>query len=163
MTELPEFWRTEIWHPLSVHLPLVVLILGSLFISINTITKKNFWDDMSKILLVIGTIGTWIGIYTGNLADSVVSRQICDPTVLETHEANAYIMGWIFTIVSTIIILEYSGFLKKIKNPLKITLVVLSIIGSGILIYTGHLGSTLVYQQAAGVHIPSEDCSEFAD
>lgn len=36
-------------------------------------------------------------------------------------------------------------------------------IGSGILIYTGHLGATLVYQQAAGVHIPSEDCSEFID
>ncbi len=146
MAELPEFWRTEIWHPLSVHFPLAILILGSLFILISTIIKKNLWGDMSKILLVIGTIGIWIAIYTGDLADSIVSRQICDPTVLKTHEANAYIVGWIFTIVSSIIIFEYFGFLKKIKNLLKITLVVLSIIGSGFLIYTGHLGATLVYQ-----------------
>jgi len=111
----------------------------------------------------MGTFGIWIAIYTGNLADSVVARKICDPTVLETHESNAYIVAWIFSIVSTIIILEYFGFLKKIKNQLKIALVVLSIIGSGALIYTGHLGATLVYQQAAGVHVPSKDCSEFTD
>ncbi|NLD50201.1 MAG: hypothetical protein GX660_23945 [Clostridiaceae bacterium] len=163
MTELPDFWRTEIWHPLSVHFPVAILFLGSLFILIGTIIKKNFWSNMSKILLVIGTVGIWVTIYTGNLADSVVARQICDPTVLETHEANAYIAGWIFSIVSVIIILEYLGILIKIKNLLKIGLVVLSITGSGILIYTGHLGATLVYQQAAGVHIPSEDCSEFID
>ncbi|MDA3892562.1 MAG: hypothetical protein PF517_12935 [Salinivirgaceae bacterium] len=163
MNELPEFWRTEIWHPLFVHFPLAVLILGSLFIVISTIIKKNFWEDMSKILLVIGTFGIWIVIYTGNLADSVVSRQICDPTVLKTHEINANIVGWIFSIVSTIIIFEYFGFFKKIKNLLKIILIVLSIMGSGILIYTGHLGATLVYQQAAAVHIPSEDCNEFTD
>ena len=163
MTELPEFWRTEIWHPLSVHFPLAILILGSVFILISAIIKRNFWTDMSKVLLVMGTFGIWIAIYTGNLADSVVARKICDPTVLETHESNAYIVGWIFSIVSTIIILEYFGFLKKIKNQLKIALVVLSIIGSGALIYTGHLGATLVYQQAAGVHVPSKDCSEFTD
>jgi len=163
MTELPEFWRTEIWHPLSVHFPLAILILGSVFILISTIIKRNFWTDMSKVLLVMGTVGIWIAIYTGNLADSVVARKICDPTVLETHESNAYIVGWIFSIVSTIIILEHFGFLKKIKNQLKIAIVVLSIIGSGVLIYTGHLGAILVYQQAAGVHIPSEDCSEFTD
>lgn len=163
MTELPEFWRTEIWHPLSVHFPIAILIIGSLVILISTIIKKNFWGDMSKILLVIGTIGIWITIYTGNLADSVVARKICDPTVLETHETNAYIVGWIYSVVSIIIILEYFGFFKKIKNLLKITLVLLSIIGSGFLIYTGHLGANLVYQQAAGVHIPSGDCIEFFD
>lgn len=163
MTELPEFWRTEIWHPLSVHFPLAILILGSVFILISTIIKRNFLTYMSKILLVMGTVGSWIAIYTGNLADSAVGRKICDPTVLETHETNAYVVGWIFSIVSTIIIFEYFGFLNKIKNQLKIVLVVLSIIGSGILMYTGHLGAILVYQQAAGVHVPSEDCSEFTD
>jgi uncharacterized membrane protein len=163
MTELPGFWRTEIWHPLSVHLPLAVLVLGTLFFLISTIIKSVFWEDMSKILAITGTIGVWVGIYTGNLADSAVSRQICEPTVLKAHEVNAYIVGWIFSGVSAIIILEYFGFLKKIKKLIKLALVILSIIGSGILIYTGHLGATLVYQQAAGVHIPSEDCSEFID
>ncbi len=163
MTELPEFLRTEIWHPLSVHVPLAVLMLGTLFLLIGVFIKKNFWGDMAKILLVIGTFGTWVSIYTGNLADSIVSRQICDPTVLETHEANAYIVGWIFLLVSITIILEYFGWLNRFKKLFAVTLIVLSITGSGFLIYTGHLGATLVYQQAAGVHIPSEDCHEFVE
>ncbi len=163
MTELPEFWRTEIWHPLSVHVPLAVLILGSLFLLISLIIKKDFWYDMSKILLIIGTLGIWITLYTGNLADSVVSRRICDPTVLKAHELNAYLVSWIFSVVSAIIVLDYFGIMKKFKNLLKIFIVILSIAGSGFLIYTGHLGATLVYQQAAGVHIPSEDCNEFIE
>jgi putative Mn2+ efflux pump MntP len=58
-----------------------------------------------------------------------------------------------------------TGLLKKsIKfwQGVKIA-VVLALVGSGFLAYTGHLGATLVYQQAAGVHIPSEDCHEFID
>ncbi len=163
MNELPEFWRTEIWHPLSVHFPLSILLLGSFLILISAFVKKSFLVNMAKFLLVVGTFVLWLAIYTGNLADSVVSRQICDPTVLKTHETNAYIVGWLFSITSAIIIIEFFGFLKRIKLFLKITVFALSIIGSGFLIYTGHLGATLVYQQAAGVHIPSADCNEFID
>jgi len=163
MNELPEFWRTEIWHPLSVHLPLIILLLASFFYAVGFFTKAVFWENMSKILLLIGAAGAWIAIYTGNLADSVVSRQICDPTVLETHETNAYIVGWIFSVAAAIIILDYFDLLKKVKRVAKLSVLILSLTGSGFLIYTGHLGATLVFQQAAGVYTPSEDCSEFTD
>ncbi len=163
MTHVPDFWRTEIWHPLFVHFPLAILLFGTLCILISIILQKKFWADMSKLLLVIGTLGIWITIYTGDLADSVVGRKICDPTVLETHEANAYIVGVIFSIISIILILEYFSFFRKAKKIVSIILVSLALIGSGFLIYTGHLGAHLVYQQAAGVHIPSEDCHEFFD
>ena len=115
------------------------------------------------VLLVIGTIGLWAAIYTGDLAESIVSRQICDPTVLKAHETNAYVGGWIFSAASALIILSYYGLLRKMKNLIHIAVVILSLVGSGFLIYTGHLGASLVYQQAAGVHIPSDDCSEFAE
>jgi len=42
-------------------------------------------------------------------------------------------------------------------------ILILVITGSGFLSYTGHLGAGLVYQQAAGVYTPSEDCNEFTD
>jgi len=92
MNQLPEFWRTEIWHPLSVHFPLAILLLASMFYLAGFFSKKAFLENMSKLLIVIGTIGAWIAIYTGNLADPIVSRQICDPTVLKSHETNAYIV-----------------------------------------------------------------------
>lgn len=163
MNELPEFWRTEIWHPLSVHFPLSIVLLGSLIILLSSFFQKSFLASMAKILIVTGTLTLWLAIYTGNLADAVVSRQICDPTILKTHETNANIVGWLFSLVSSIIIIEYFGFLDKIKKLIKISIIALSIVGSGFLIYTGHLGATLVYQQAAGVYTPSEDCNEFVD
>ncbi|MGO1586219.1 MAG: DUF2231 domain-containing protein, partial [Mesonia sp.] len=42
----------------------------------------------------------------------------------------------------------------------RLTLILL-LIGNGFLMYVGHLGATLVYQQAAGVYVPTEDCQEF--
>ena len=53
----------------------------------------------------------------------------------------------------------YLDFLKT--RILKGILVFLLLAGSGTLAYVGHLGAELVYQQAAGVNIPSKDCSEF--
>lgn len=161
MNQLPEFWRAEIWHPLSVHLPLAILLLATLFFLIGYFTKSLFWENMSKVLLLTGTVGAWLAIYTGDLADPIVSRQICDPTVLATHETNAYVVGWLFTAVAAIIILEHFGWLTQFKKITRLFIIILSITGSGFLMYTGHLGATLVYQQAAGVYIPSENCVEF--
>jgi len=163
MNELPELWRTEIWHPLSVHFPLAIVLLGSFLLVFGFFAQRPFLNKMAKLLLVLGTVGLFLAIYTGNIADSVVSRKICDPTVLKTHEVNAYIVAWLFSIVSAMVIMEHFGFFKKFNRLLQIALVALSIIGSVFLAYTGHLGATLVYQQAAGVHIPSENCNEFID
>lgn len=163
MQELPEFWRTEIWHPFTVHFPLAILIIATVFYVIGFFAGKKFWENAGIILIIIGTVGAWIAIYTGNLADGVVSRQICDPTVLETHESNAYTVAWLFTAATVLMLVEYAGLLKKAGKILKIAAVVLMITGSGFLAYTGHLGATLVYQQAAGVYTPSEDCSEFEE
>jgi uncharacterized protein (DUF2237 family)/uncharacterized membrane protein len=163
MTEIPDFWRAEVWHPLSVHFPLAILLLGSLFLLLAYLLKREFWEKMAHVLIVIGTLGCWAAIYTGDLAESIVSRKICDPTVLKTHETNAYVAVWLFSIASALILISNFSGGKNVKNLLKITTITLSLMGSGFLIYTGHLGATLVYQQAAGVHIPSEDCSEFVE
>lgn len=158
---VPDFWRTEIWHPLLVHFPIATLILGSGLILLGTVVKNKFLSDMSKVLLVLGTLCIWFAIYTGDLADSVVARKLCDPTVLESHETNGIISGWIFSLVSILILMDYFKIAAKLKYLMKYIIVSLSLIGSAFLIVTGHLGATLVYQQAAGVYMPSETCLEF--
>ncbi len=163
MNQLPDFWRTEIYHPLTVHLPLVALILATFFIIISLFIKRSHWFKMGSLLLIIGTIGAWIAVYTGNMADSVVAREICDPTVLESHENTAYLVSWIFTAASAAIIINYFLKANKLIKLAKTFILILSITGSAFLVYQGHLGSTLVYQQAAGVYVPSEDCDEFTD
>ncbi|PTX43414.1 putative membrane protein [Christiangramia gaetbulicola] len=160
MDQLPDFWRTEVFHPLSVHFPIVLLLMATLFKLIGLWSSKITWDHGGRFLLILGVLGVWVSIYTGNLADGIVSRQLCDPTVLKEHENFAYTTAWIFTAALAIDILM--RFIDLIKTKIvSIVLVILMIAGSGSLAYVGHLGAELVYQQAAGVNIPSEDCSEF--
>ncbi|GAA4646945.1 hypothetical protein GCM10023115_49070 [Pontixanthobacter gangjinensis] len=160
MDQLPDFWRTEVFHPLSVHFPIVLLLMASLFKLIGLWSSRITWDHGGRFLLILGVIGVWLSIYTGNLADGIVSRQLCDPTVLKEHENFAYTTAWIFTIALLIDIL--TRYIDLIKTRITgIILVILMLAGSASLAYVGHLGAELVYQQAAGVNVPSGDCSEF--
>lgn len=161
MAELPDFWRTEVWHPLAVHLPLTALLLATLAFIISLFLKKNDWYQTGVFLIIAGTLGAWAAVYTGNLADAIVVRDLCDPTVLESHENLAYLTSWIFTLTSFTSLSFYVKKLKLNRKVIKILVVVFALTGSVFLARVGHLGATLVYQQAAGVYVPSDDCSEF--
>ncbi len=161
MEQVPDFWRTEVFHPLSAHFPIALLIVAFLFKIIALWYKREVWEHGGTVLLILGVLGIWVAIYTGNLADGVVSRKLCDPTVLKEHENMAWITAWLFTAGLAIDLLRY------VKFPLfrnKVFLIVVLLIltgGTAILTYVGHLGATLVYQQAAGVYVPSGNCAEF--
>jgi len=160
MIELPDFWRTEVFHPLSVHFPIVLLLMATLFKLIGLWSSKETWDYGGRLLLILGVIGIWISIYTGDLADGIVARQLCDPTILKDHENLAYATAWIFT--SALILELLMLYIELIKTKkVSILFVLLLLIGTGFLMYVGHLGAELVYQQAAGVNIPSGNCAEF--
>lgn len=163
MNELPDFWRTEIFHPLSVHFPIALLIFAFFFKLISLKYKRELWEMGSTVLLVFGVLGIWIAVYTGNLADGIVSRQICDPTVLKDHQNMAYVTSWIFTVTLAADLLKFlkSNFLSGKKRILNLLVVLLMLTGSGFLIYVGHLGASVVYQQGGGVYMPAEDCNEF--
>ena len=161
MEPLPEFWRTEIWHPLSVHFPIALLIIAFLLKLTACFIRKELWSHSGSILLFAGTIAAWLAIYTGNMADGIVSRQICDPTVLKDHENAAYTVAWLFSAASLFDVGYLLGIRFVKTSYLRVVVILLMATGSGFLAYTGHLGATLVYQQAAGVHVPSENCDEF--
>ncbi|GGG45673.1 hypothetical protein GCM10011532_32060 [Christiangramia forsetii] len=111
-------------------------------------------------MLLLGVIGIWISIYTGDLADGIVARQLCDPTILKDHENHAYTTAWIFTAALVLeLLMRYIDIIKT--RIVSVILVLLMLFGTGMLMYVGHLGAELVYQQAAGVNIPSGDCAEF--
>ena len=161
MNTIPEFYRTETWHPVSIHWPIVLLTIGTIFYIIG-LYKNNFLYPSAQIMLWLGVAGAWLAVYTGNLADGIVSREICDPTVLKAHENYAYAVAYLF---SGAVIADLGPKVLNLKLTYRryfyaVTLILL-LSGSSILIYVGHLGGQLVYQQAAGVYKPSEDCSEF--
>jgi uncharacterized membrane protein len=161
MNEIPEFLRTEVWHPLFVHFPIALLLMATLFKFFTFFSKSKTWENAGSFLLYVGTVGAWLAVFTGDHADGVVSREICDPTVLKAHENFSWILAWLFS-ASTLI--DIGRIVRIIPLKAKITsILVLSLmaVGSGYLIYAGHLGAKLVYQQGAGVYHPTEGCEEF--
>jgi uncharacterized membrane protein len=116
---------------------------------------------MSKALILLGVATAWIAIFTGDMADGVVSRRICDPTILKDHEISAYTSSIIFTTALLLFFLKDLPSMPRVRKFLSWSILALLLIGSGYLGYAGHLGATLVYQQGAGVYHPSEDCWEF--
>jgi uncharacterized membrane protein len=161
MDEIPPFWRTEVYHPLVVHLPVVVLILGPLFYLSGLDRRISYLHPAGRVLLWIGTVGAWAAYYTGHLADGIVSRQICDPTVLKDHEILATYATWIFTGAVLVDLTIFWNKLKSYRKFIRIASGLMMIAGSVFIILSGHEGSRLVHQQGAGVYHPSEDCHEF--
>lgn len=161
MEQVPDFWRTEIFHSLTVHFPIALLITAFLFKVIALRYKREVWERGGTVLLGLGIIGAWAAIFTGNLADGIVSKELCDPTVLKEHENMAWTAAWLYTSAFAIDGLRYIK-VPLFKNKIFLIVVLLILTGStALLTYVGHLGATLVYQQAAGVYTPSSDCIEF--
>ncbi|HYG01420.1 MAG TPA: DUF2231 domain-containing protein [Chryseosolibacter sp.] len=156
------FWRTEVWHPLTVHFPIALLIFSTLVFFVSLFfqeSRKIQWQRFSTVALIVGTVGAWLALYTGDLADGVVARKICDPLILKDHEIAAQTSTYLFTAASFLsIIIFYSEFLNTFKKILVSILTVLMVGGCIYLALASHAGATLVYEQGAGVRDHEVDC-----
>lgn len=157
--------RTEVWHPLTVHFPIGLLVIATL---IGTATlflnpeRKKSWVKTCTIILLIGTLGAWVSVYTGDLADGIVARKLCDPTQLKEHEIAAFNVAYLFSGASLIHLLLLRPAIKaNLKRILFNISILLMVVGMGYLVYTGHLGASLVYEQGAGVNKPTADCAGY--
>lgn len=170
MDPLPSMWRTELWHPLVVHFPLALLLVGTGLRLIGMLWHRypalQFLVSSGRVLLGLGTVAAWAAVYTGSLADAEVVRSLCDPTVVEAHEVWAYWVAWLFTGGVVADGLLWGGWASNWtgrwgRRGLLFLLGACLLTGSTGLAYVGHLGSKLVYQQAAAVHHPAPDCAAF--
>jgi uncharacterized membrane protein len=158
------FWRTEIWHPLSVHFPIAILILATLAQSLALVLRTDaraFWQKAASYLLYLGVLTAWLGIYTGHEADGLVARKICDPTVLKDHEIAAFNMAYLFSAAAALTLALPLPLLKTRQAILRLLVLLLMAAGTFFLVRAGHLGASVVYQQAGGVLVPKADCADF--
>lgn len=166
MPEVPNIWRVELLHPLVVHFPIALLWFGTLaWLAGHFPGDDSRWSFLlpaGRLAIALGTAGAWIAVYTGSLADAAVVRSLCDPTVVESHEQLAYLVAYLF---SGALFLDLAtslvDTLRRWRRPISALIALTLLAGSITLAYVGHLGATLVYQQAAGVYHPSPQCTEF--
>jgi uncharacterized membrane protein len=160
----PTFWRTEIFHPLTVHFPIALLLVATMAKAVTVLLREEqfrFWQRVGSYLLYAGSIAAWVAIYTGDMADGIVSRKICDPTVLKDHENAAFTLAYLFTAAAALDLMLLYNFITARQKVLRLLVGALMVAGSVFLINVGHLGARVVYEQAGGVNIPASDCAGF--
>ena len=157
--------RPEVWHALSVHFPIALLPVATITMLVSLFIKephKKHWQIAATLLLFAGCLTAWVAVYTGNTADGIVARKICDPTMLKDHEIAGQNTTWIFTAAAML----HLAFMSNLVRPMLRTIsfyiaFLLMLTGTGYLIYAGHIGATLVYEQGAGVKNHEVDCAEY--
>ncbi len=138
-------------HPMIVHFPIALLLVGFLFEVLSLFIKKEVFSTAAFYLLILGTLGV-IGAYiSGDIAGDGISESGMLKNALDSHEDAAFIALCIA--VSASIIKTGYVLLKKNYLALKWLSFVLFLCGAIAVCRTGYYGGQLVYKYAAGVQL----------
>jgi len=177
--------RIELLHPMLTHFPVALLLSGALarvlllFFENRAAGTTIRWIYLwSWTLGCLGLVATYL---TGEEAEDVVNRIICDPTITHEHADFAFYclcLAFGTLLISFIRILLATKLREKIERavrhaPSKFAALTKGVLFGellcaaatvGILVWTAHLGGTLVYEQGAGyLREPNVNCQESQD
>lgn len=138
-------------HPLIIHFPIALLIVGLIADITGAILKKEFYSRVGFSLLVTGTLGAIAAYLTGNFASEGLIEAGSLKYALEEHESAATLTLW--TIVFVTLVRITLVVTKRYKGVLQWISVFLFLLGALSIVRTGHLGGQLVYRHAAGVRL----------
>ena len=137
------------FHPRVVHFPIALLLTYVLFETLGAITKKDFLLKAAHLILLLGVIGAFAAVQTGERAEMAFDFWNKEASALmEQHEQYANITIWYFT--ALLVIRTFLVFKKKFTNVFKYSFVVLALIGAFFVFKTGDLGGRLVYEHGIG-------------
>jgi uncharacterized membrane protein len=146
------------WHPMIVHFPIALFLVGFLLDMIGWLTKKDSLKTAGLVLVVLGALGAGAAVVTGLGAEEQAEAQIealaGGEAALEAHEEIAIATAWVLGFVALgRLALAFAGL--RMVGALTVALLVvyfgLGSVGAGMLALTGHRGGQLVYKFGAGV------------
>ncbi len=138
-------------HPMIVHFPIALLLIGFLADATGILLKKEFFTKAGFYLLIMGTLGVVAAYLSGNLAGEGVTEAGALKQALENHEDAATISLWLMSgaaVVRIALVL-----FKKYTGVYKWAAFGLLLLGVVSISRTGYYGGELVYKHAAGVTI----------
>ena len=138
-------------HPMIVHFPIALLIVGFLFDLTGAFLNKDFFSKTGFYLLILGTVGVLAAYISGNIAGDGVSEAGALKQALENHEEAAELSLWLMVVASIVRITIV--LLKKYSGVFKWVAVVLFLVGILSIARTGYYGGELVFKHAAGVQL----------
>ncbi len=136
-------------HPMIVHFPIALLIIGFLSDLAGLILKRNFFTQAGFYLLILGALGITAAYLSGLNAGAGVSEEGLLKQALETHQGAAVLTFWL--VLAAALTRITVVMLKRYKGILKAGVLVLYFFSVVAIARTGYYGGELVYKHAAGV------------
>ena len=132
-------------HPKIVHFPIAFLMLYPLMESIYLITGKDFFSKAAMLFLLIGVIGSFFAVLSGNQAFEFVRNWTDEgKEIFNEHQTFANLTVWYF---SALLVLRYFLFIKKKLNRTIISIIfILSLFGGYFVYQAGNYGGKLADQ-----------------
>jgi len=147
-------------HPLIIHFPIALLLVAPLFIVAGIVVnpqKGRPFLIAALTLMVLGTVGAFFAIATGEAAGEIIERTPAVKAVLGTHEELAEMTRIVFSVLTVLFaaILFLPRLLKRDASSLTARILPLAFLlfystGAIILVNTAHNGGRLVHE--LGVH-----------
>jgi len=141
-------FNTAHLHPLIVHFPVALLIVGFVADTVYLLYKKEVC--LSKVgfyLMLAGTLGAVAAVLSGNFFTEDMSGTA--ETIRERHETLANITMYLMIVASILrIILVKKG---KTESIAGLGVYILYMIGAILVGYTGFLGGTMVFNYMIGL------------
>lgn len=149
MESLTPEWLPNL-HPLVVHFPIAILLLGALANLATFFIPSTWWDEAKNTtIFVVGTISAAVTYYTGTLAADTVFLPADAQSVLTEHSDWAEYLLWFFILYSALR-LAFHWFDLFERRAVQVLAFVLLVPGLVMVFETAEYGGKLVYGYGAG-------------
>ncbi len=138
-------------HPMIVHFPIALLIIGFLSDLTGLLSKRQFFSSAGFYLLILGTLSLVAAFISGNIAGDGLAEEGPLKKALDLHEGSAELTLWIM--VSTALFRIGMQAAKKTTAAWRWVAVGLFFVGVLSVARTGYYGGRLVFNHAAGVQL----------
>jgi uncharacterized membrane protein len=138
-------------HPMIVHFPIALIIVGFASELIGAITKRDFFTRSALYLLILGALGVIAAYVSGNLAGDGVEETGALKTALDSHESAADLAIWVILILTGVrLLMALKGWLAGWRRWAAVALLA---VGVAVISRVGYYGGELVFKHAAGVQL----------
>ncbi len=146
-------------HPLAVHFPLVLLLLGAAAAGLYLVLGRAVWRQAGLVLFLLGTVGAWAAGETGHDLEQAVEGDPMVERVVGRHESGAEWTLWTsalatfgFGFVSVARLrrrppVEGDDAPVRTREPLwgRLLVLVPAWAAAGLVAWTAHLGGLMVW------------------
>ena len=135
------------YHPVTVHFPIVLLLLWPILDGLGLWLKKEDLCYVATGLLALALVSALIATITGQAAFDLALAEGYDPALLEKHTLDADIVPWLVLVVA----LVRSAGVHKFGKKAHALAILMGFCVSGFLLSVAHEGGDLVYAHGVGV------------